>query len=97
MVPRLRFGVGRPPEKVDPAAYVLARFRKDELTEVDSSVKGAATAVELWIRDGIAAAMNAVNGSGSDSSEGSSQSPKKSVQNHDRTDTRGTGARGDDQ
>ena len=61
LVPRLRIGVGRPPDKVDASSFVLARFRKDELPDVDSSVRRAATGVELWIKDGISAAMNAVN------------------------------------
>ena len=61
LVPRLRIGVGRPPEKMDATTYVLTKFRKDELPEIDSSVRRAATGVELWIRDGISAAMNAVN------------------------------------
>ena len=61
LVPRLRIGVGRPPENMDATNYVLTRFRKDELSEVDSSVRRAATGVELWIRDGISAAMNTVN------------------------------------
>jgi len=68
-VPRLRIGVGRPPEKMDAVAFVLAKFRKDELADVDSSVRGAATGVEIWIRDGISAAMNVVNLSPSDSGE----------------------------
>jgi PTH1 family peptidyl-tRNA hydrolase len=60
-VPRLRIGVGRPPEKMDAAAFVLAKFRKDELAEIDEAIRAAANGVELWIRDGISAAMNVVN------------------------------------
>lgn len=60
-VPRLRIGIGRPPEKMDAAAYVLSRFRKDELSDIDAAVRGAATAVELWIKDGISATMNVIN------------------------------------
>ena len=60
-VPRLRIGVGRPPEKMDAAAYVLGRFQKDELPTIDSAIRKAAESVELWIKSGIDLAMNAVN------------------------------------
>ena len=72
LVPRLRIGVGRPPEKMDATTYVLTKFRKDELPEIDSSVRRAATGVENWIRDGISAAMNAVNISVPDAGDDSS-------------------------
>jgi PTH1 family peptidyl-tRNA hydrolase len=62
-VPRLRIGVGRPPEKMDPAAYVLSKFRKDELPTIDTAIRSAAAGVELWIKDGISTAMNVVNAS----------------------------------
>ena len=60
-VPRLRLGVGRPPEKMDAAVYVLSKFRKDELPMIDTAVRGAAAGVELWIKQGLSAAMNVVN------------------------------------
>ena len=68
-IPRLRFGVGRPPEKMDAVTFVLAKFRKDELPDVDMSVRGAATGVEIWIREGISAAMNVVNLAPADSGD----------------------------
>lgn len=58
---RLRIGVGRPPEGVDPANYVLQRFSKSELSDVEQAVARAASAVETWLTDGIDAAMNAFN------------------------------------
>lgn len=60
-IPRLRIGVGRPPGQMDPAAYVLQKFRKDELAEMDAAIRSAASGVELWIRNGIEAAMNSIN------------------------------------
>jgi len=67
-VPRLRIGVDRPPDQVDAATFVLNRFRKEEIPIIDQAIRGAATGIELWIKDGIASAMNVVNvtASGSD-------------------------------
>ena len=48
---RLKVGVGRPPERMDPAAYVLRPFAKAEREEVDFLVRDAADVVELWIDD----------------------------------------------
>lgn len=76
-VPRLRIGVGRPPDQMDAATYVLMKFRKDELTEVDSSVRSAAVGVELWIKDGISAAMNVVNVAGSEPGEDTTSRGRK--------------------
>ena len=61
-VPRLRIGIDRNPPEMDSADYVLSRFRKDELPVIDQAVLRAANGVETWIRDGIDAAMNQING-----------------------------------
>ncbi|MCA8986948.1 MAG: aminoacyl-tRNA hydrolase [Planctomycetaceae bacterium] len=60
-VPRLRFGIGRPPERMDPAAYVLQNFLPAEQDLVDRTIQRAADAVENWCQEGIVAAMNRVN------------------------------------
>lgn len=60
-IPRLRIGVGSPPPRRDYAGFVLGRFRKDELPEIDLAVGLAADAVETWAREGIAVAMNRYN------------------------------------
>lgn len=52
---RLKVGVGRPPERMDPAAYVLSRFAKAERPEVDLLVDDAADVVERWLDDREAA------------------------------------------
>ena len=62
--PRLRIGIGRPPGRMDSADYVLGRFRKDERQEIEHAVLAAADGVEIWTRDGLAAAMNRVNAPG---------------------------------
>ena len=60
-VPRLRLGIGRPPENADAVDFVLGRFRKDELQRIDEAVSRAASSVEAWIKDGLLAAMNQFN------------------------------------
>lgn len=45
---RLKFGVGRPPGRMDPADFVLRPFTKTELPEVDLMIEEAADVVELW-------------------------------------------------
>ena len=61
-VPRLRLGIGRPPANFDPADYVLSRFRKGELEQMDGAIIRAASAVEIWVSGGISVAMNQFNG-----------------------------------
>lgn len=48
---RLKLGVGRPPGRMDPAAYVLERFSKSERPDVDLLVEDAADVVERWVED----------------------------------------------
>lgn len=60
-VPRLRLGVGRPPGQMDPADWVLSRFRSEERQSVEHMAVIAADSVEICLKEGIAAAMNRYN------------------------------------
>ncbi len=60
-VSRLRIGIGPPPLDVDPAGWVLGKFTKVEIPQVDESVARAARAALVWVEQGTAAAMNQFN------------------------------------
>ncbi|WP_328406113.1 aminoacyl-tRNA hydrolase [Nocardia sp. NBC_00403] len=55
---RVRFGVGRPPGRQDPADYVLKPFSAPERKEVPVIVEQTADAVELLLRVGLETAQN---------------------------------------
>lgn len=55
---RVRFGIGRPPGRMDPAAYVLKDFGSAERKELPFLVDRAADAVEAMIADGLETAQN---------------------------------------
>lgn len=59
---RLRIGIGRPPGRMDPAAYVLQDFSKSDLKLLSEVLDHAADAVNTFITDGINTAMNKFNG-----------------------------------
>lgn len=59
--PRLRVGIGRPPGRMDPADYVLQRFTRDEEALMDGVRDRAVEAIECFLAEGIAAAMNRFN------------------------------------
>ena len=58
---RLRIGVGRGDTRRDLANHVLARFEPDERSVIDDAIARAADAAELFIADGVPAAMNRYN------------------------------------
>ncbi|MBN2473956.1 MAG: aminoacyl-tRNA hydrolase [Pirellulales bacterium] len=59
--PRLRVGIGTPPEGWDWADYVLSKFAKEEIPEMEQAVREAADAVAVWVREGIGFCMNRYN------------------------------------
>lgn len=60
-VARLRIGIGRPTSPQQAADYVLQEMTLDEQCEFKILVDEAIDGVDVWIRDGIVAAMNRVN------------------------------------
>lgn len=60
---RLRIGVGAPAQKLKGLLkhYVLGRFNRQEIKVISETVEKAASASELWIKEGIERAMNRFN------------------------------------
>ncbi len=60
--PRLRLGIGRPPGRMDPAAYVLQDFGNGDEQILSETLDRAADAVLTFIKEGLDKAMNQFNG-----------------------------------
>jgi PTH1 family peptidyl-tRNA hydrolase len=58
---RVRFGIGRPPGRQDPAEFVLREFATIERRELPLCVDRAADAVEVLLEKGLEAAQNQYN------------------------------------
>jgi PTH1 family peptidyl-tRNA hydrolase len=58
---RLRLGIGPVPPQWDAADFVLGKFTAEDEAIVAPMLQRASDAVECWIADGIAAAMNEYN------------------------------------
>jgi PTH1 family peptidyl-tRNA hydrolase len=69
-VPRLRFGVGRPPGRMDAADYVLRAFESSEEEILPIVVEKAAQAVLTFVDGGLASAMDRFNGPLAEESSG---------------------------
>ncbi len=59
---RLRFGIGRPPGKMQAKDYVLGVFKGDDAILASQVVDKATNAVETWLTEGIELAMTRHNG-----------------------------------
>ena len=60
-IPRLRIGIGSPPEGVDMVTFVLSPFEDDEEPIIGEAVERAADAAIVWATEGINAAMQKFN------------------------------------
>jgi len=59
---RVRFGIGRPPGRMEPADFVLRDFSPAERKDLALHVDRAADAVECLVTEGLERAQNAYNG-----------------------------------
>mgnify|MGYP005852204965 CR=1 FL=1 len=60
--PRVRIGIGKPPENMDIVDYVLGKFTREERNVIYDSIVNAAEAVITIIEEGIDTAMARFNG-----------------------------------
>lgn len=58
---RLKLGIGRPPEPISSASYVLSPFAPSERESAAAMIERAADAIELFVREGPTAAANQYN------------------------------------
>ena len=56
-MPRLRFGVGKPHPGEDQVGHVLGAFHSEEQDDLQLGIHKAAKCVELWLTEGLQAAM----------------------------------------
>jgi PTH1 family peptidyl-tRNA hydrolase len=59
--PRVRVGIGRPPGRMDPAAYVLQDFDDEERPLMSEVYDWVVRAVACWLTEGIEIAMTRFN------------------------------------
>lgn len=55
---RLKVGIGRPPQGMDPAEYVLKAFDKIEQDHLDLTLSQAAESLRVMLSEGLEMAMN---------------------------------------
>lgn len=58
---RLRLGIGRPPQHLQAADYVLSTFNKEEQKQLKAVVEKACDCCETWVTQGLQASMNIFN------------------------------------
>jgi PTH1 family peptidyl-tRNA hydrolase len=58
---RVRFGIGRPPGRMDPAAFVLRDFSAAERKDLDLEIDRCADAAEMLVREGLEKTQNTFN------------------------------------
>ena len=57
----MRVGIGRPPGRMDPAAYVLQDFTQDEYEALQSTLSRSVDCLTHFLEHGLEEAMNSCN------------------------------------
>ncbi len=82
---RLRLGIGRPPGRMEPSAWVLKPLRGDDLIRAQEMVGRAADAVETWLQSGTETAMTRHNGDGTrETTQKRRESPEEDLERWQR-------------
>lgn len=76
---RVRFGIGRPPGRMNPADYVLTPFKGDDEILAAETIERAIKAIETWLIDGIELAMTRHNSSAEEAKPQPSQTPNSNT------------------
>jgi PTH1 family peptidyl-tRNA hydrolase len=61
LFPRIRIGIGQPPQGIEVIDYVLTRFSSDERDEIEKAEQTAIEALKIMILEGVEPAMNKFN------------------------------------
>lgn len=59
--PRLKVGIGYPPENVSLTSYVLGKWKLEEQNTVNDVINKSVMCLDTWINHGIDKAMNDFN------------------------------------
>ena len=61
-IPRLRVGIGKPPEHWEIPDYVLSKFHEKEKIDIEIAIRRAADSVADWVENDVGFCMNKYNG-----------------------------------
>jgi len=59
--PRIRIGIGQPPQDMEVIDYVLSKFTSEERDEIEKAEQTAIEALKIMILEGVEPAMNKFN------------------------------------